>query len=417
MKSLCTFLEISFDASVLRPYEGDRMTDGVHKTSAPIGDPNFKNHDSIDASLGDVWRRTRLPRKLAGFARRVAAEFDYPLPVEVPGSGNMDVGLSADVPHVVAIQPKGTRPPFFCCAPGGGVSFMYFHLPEFMGEDQPIYALQDPALNPLIDPFTTVESLSAVQVKAIRKIQPKGPYHLGGWSFGGTVAFEMAQQLRAVGEEVAFFAAIDTEAPIDKHKRRTWRERLKGAWDQAKMSLKVLKSMPPYVRDIFYMYFSTLTKSNKGEGATASLWEHVTFAWADMIRHTLVKRADIAQVASRDSRVLLVAQPQTRRVFRVLRANIQSLKLYKPKPYDGPITLLRAEDQFLVHQLHDDWTLGWRELARGRVDVVEVPGNHAVLLTHPFVQTTGRALREGMDKAIKEFGGRAVEEDDASAPA
>ncbi|HRI87649.1 MAG TPA: SDR family NAD(P)-dependent oxidoreductase, partial [Candidatus Hydrogenedentes bacterium] len=141
MKRLCAFLEVPYDPSVTKPYEGERITDGVHSKSMGIGDPNFLKHKDIDPSLGEVWKRIRLPRKLGGFARRVAAELNYALPVESPGSVNADLGISATVPHVVAIQPKGTRPPFFCCAPAGGMTYMYFHLPKYLGEDQPIYGL------------------------------------------------------------------------------------------------------------------------------------------------------------------------------------------------------------------------------------------------------------------------------------
>lgn len=405
MRTMCEFLGVPFDPSVLSPYEGERMTDGVHKSSAPIGDPNFSKHNSIDASLGEVWKHTRLPRKLGGFARRVAAELEYPLPVEVPGSANTEIGLSTTVPHVVAIQPNGDRPPFFCCAPAGGMTFMYFHLPQFMGENQPIYGLQDPALNPLIEPHSTMESLCAAQVKAIRSVQPKGPYYIGGWSFGGAVAFETAQQLIAAGEEVAFLGIIDTEARIEKHRARTFKEWMKYAWGQAKMAVKVMSYWPPYARDFIYIILPSKLKKRSKSHDDPTLWEYISFAFADMIRHTLVKRADMANVVTRNNRVLLVKQPKTRRTVRVLKANLRALLKYKLKPYSGRITLIRAEDQSIMHKLHEDWTLGWGELAHGGIDVIEVPGNHAVLMSHPYLERVCEVLREGIDKAIERHGG------------
>ena len=77
---ICAFLGISYDPAVLRPYEGARMTDGVHGQSLSIGDPNFLNHDHIEAGLGDAWRQVTLPHPLGAAARRLAAEFGYPLP-------------------------------------------------------------------------------------------------------------------------------------------------------------------------------------------------------------------------------------------------------------------------------------------------------------------------------------------------
>jgi thioesterase domain-containing protein len=411
MKALCAFLQIPFDPAVLQPYEGERMTDGIHKTSAPIGDPNFKKHDSIDSSLGEVWKHTRLPRKLGGYARRVATELEYPLPVEVPGSVNAEVGLSATVPHIVAIQPNGNRPPFFCCAPAGGMTFMYFQLSQHLGEDQPVYGVQDPSLNPLIDPLPTMELLCAEQVKAIRSIQPKGPYHLGGWSFGGAVAFETAQQLMAAGEEVAFLGIIDTEARIEKHRARTFGEWTKFAWGQLKMSFKVMAHWPPYARDFLYIILPSKLKNRNKKTDDPTLWEYFSFAFADVIRHTLVKKADMAQIATRNNRVMLIKQPKTRRTVTVLKANLKALLAYKLKPYHGRITLLRAEDQSIMHKLYEDPTLGWGELAAGGIDIVEVPGNHAVLMNHPYVVRVSEVLREGMDKAIAAHGGLATEEE------
>jgi len=403
MQRLCEFLDVPYDPAVIKPYEGERMTDGIHNKSMGIGDPNFLKHKEIDPSLGEVWKRIRLPRKLGGFARRVAAELEYVLPVETPGSINADLGISSTVPHVVAIQPKGDRPPFFCCAPAGGMTYMYFHLPRYLGDDQPIYGLQDPALNPLFDPHTTMESLCAEQAKAIRKIQPNGPYYLGGWSFGGAVAFETAQQLMAAGEQVAYLGIIDTEARIEKHRAKTWKDRLRLAGGQLKMSFKVIGHWGPYAKDFIYIILPSALKK-KDKAGEPSLWEYITFAWADAIRHTLVKRADIANVVTRDSRVLLVKQPATRRTLKVLKANLRALLAYKLKPYPGTITLLRAEDQTIMHKLHEDWTLGWGDLAQGGLDVVEVPGNHAVLLSPPYIERVGEVLREGIDKAMAKYG-------------
>jgi pimeloyl-ACP methyl ester carboxylesterase/aryl carrier-like protein len=96
MLRLCQFLEISFDEAMLRPYEGRRMTDGVYPQSLPIGDPNFLDHGRIDPALGEVWKSIRLPRRLGGFAQRVAAELGYiqprdaepraPCPADLPGT-------------------------------------------------------------------------------------------------------------------------------------------------------------------------------------------------------------------------------------------------------------------------------------------------------------------------------------------
>jgi acyl transferase domain-containing protein/SAM-dependent methyltransferase/aryl carrier-like protein/dienelactone hydrolase len=82
MTRLCSFLGIPFDPAVLTPYEGRRMTDGVHAQSLGLNDPNFLQHDRIDTSLGEAWKTVRLSRPLGGEAREVARALGYELPNE-----------------------------------------------------------------------------------------------------------------------------------------------------------------------------------------------------------------------------------------------------------------------------------------------------------------------------------------------
>lgn len=81
-RDLCAFLGIPWDDAIVKPYEGKRMTDGVHSQSLAIGDPNFLNHADIDPQLGEAWKRIALPRLLNGSARQVAMALGYELPAE-----------------------------------------------------------------------------------------------------------------------------------------------------------------------------------------------------------------------------------------------------------------------------------------------------------------------------------------------
>ena len=403
MKALCAFIGIPYDPAVLKPYEGRRMTDGVHAQSAPVGDPNFLKHSSIDPALGTVWKRIRLPRRLGGFARRVAGEMGYALPVEETLSASGEPNVAQTVQHVIRIQPQGDKLPFFCVAPAGGIAYTYFNLPQYIGEDTPFYALQDPSLNPIQEPYESLQELAAEHVAAIRAIQPEGPYYIGGWSFGGAVAFEMAQQFTHAGHTVALLAIIDTEARIESARAQSLTERLKWIWNQAKMSVDVLSRTGPYIRDGIYLLLPSALKKARSNSNEPSFREYLVWVWADAVRDTLLKRADIANVVTRDSRLMLVRQPSTRRILKVLRSNWKILLDYKPQPYDGVITLLRAEDQSVMHKLHEDPTLGWGEVARGGLDVITVPGNHAVLLIKPYIETVGAAIKESMIRARAKY--------------
>lgn len=109
---------------------------------------------------------------------------------------------------LVALQPRGSRPPFFCVHPATGSAFAYVELARHIGSGQPFYGLQSPVNQPL----TEIEAMATLYLEGVRTVQPKGPYYLGGWSMGGRVAYEMAQQLRAQGDEIALLALFDIVA-------------------------------------------------------------------------------------------------------------------------------------------------------------------------------------------------------------
>ena len=116
---------------------------------------------------------------------------------------------AASAHHVVVpIQPAGLRPPFLCLGAGP----MYLKLASLLGPEQPFLGVPgpDPAL--LREPFT-MEDFAALQVEAIRKIQPNGPYCLGGCSASAVAAYEAARQLRAQGEKVALLVLFDGVNP------------------------------------------------------------------------------------------------------------------------------------------------------------------------------------------------------------
>jgi thioesterase domain-containing protein len=114
---------------------------------------------------------------------------------------------------LVAIQPDGFRTPFFCIHGAGGNVLCFRSLARHLGPDQPFYGLQSP--EPLEDPEnpSSIAERAARYLREIRAAQPVGPYFLGGFSFGGRIASEMARQLRTHGEEVGLLALLDAEVP------------------------------------------------------------------------------------------------------------------------------------------------------------------------------------------------------------
>jgi len=118
-------------------------------------------------------------------------------------------GQAAVPSCVVPLHPEGDRRPFFCTHPAGGSPWCYLGLSKQLGRDQPFYGFQCPGLIDGEIPAQSVEELAELYVAAMRKIQPDGPYRIGGWSSGGPIAFEMARIVEQQGDRVEVLALFD----------------------------------------------------------------------------------------------------------------------------------------------------------------------------------------------------------------
>ncbi|WP_377477713.1 MAG: amino acid adenylation domain-containing protein [Microcoleus anatoxicus] len=219
-----------------------------------------------------------------------------------------------------------------------------------LGRDQPFYALQPRGIEGENSPLTSIEDMAAFYIAAVREVQPQGPYFLGGWSFGGLVAFEMAQQLQKAGDTVALLAILDTLAPIPANQI--------SFWDGCKFLLTTaLGSVWPFLLD----YFRLLAAADNFSGKS------------------LIRR--IAQLNQ-------VIQP----IFRVFQANSKATLAYAPPTYDNQITLVRSTSQTTTSDR--DFTLGWNQLTTDKVEVIRVPGNHLTMLRTPYVQVLAQQLKQ-----------------------
>ncbi|MGW0937730.1 amino acid adenylation domain-containing protein [Streptomyces sp. NPDC002666] len=118
---------------------------------------------------------------------------------------------------LLPLRTAGSLPPLFCIHPAGGLAWSYGGLLPHLDPGQPVYGLQTPNLDGG-EPFPdSIESMAAVYVRELRTVQPTGPYHLMGWSFGGNVVQEVAVQLQEAGERVALLSILDAFplAPLD----------------------------------------------------------------------------------------------------------------------------------------------------------------------------------------------------------
>ncbi|KAF9402012.1 hypothetical protein BGX21_011503 [Mortierella sp. AD011] len=152
-------------------------------------------------------------RTILGFEMSLRTLFEAPTIAELATrllEGGNTQNDSYEV--LLPIRPHGTRPPLFCVHPGFGLSWCYIGLSAQLHKDQPIYGLQARGFFGNGQLPTSLDEMALDYLDQIRSIQPHGPYHLLGYSLGGSIAHTMAAHLEQQGERVALLAVMDTSA-------------------------------------------------------------------------------------------------------------------------------------------------------------------------------------------------------------
>lgn len=283
----------------------------------------------------------------------------------------IEEGRESSWSSLVSIKSTGSMPPFYCVHGVGGNILEFEHFSRYIEEDQPLYGIQAQGLDGKSQPHESVEEMAAHYIKEVRGFQPGGPYYLGGSSFGGMVALEMARQLRSQGERVGLLVMFDTWAPgypVYLPSARSWRKhlyfwrsRVKLHWEdfwlcEGGQRLEYLKSKT----------FRLLHRASKPVRMAAKKWKQES-------------------------------HPEEIRLVR--ESGRGARKSYMPGVYDGDVTLLRAIDQPLG--IVEDRTNGWTPFVRGRIDVHDIPGAHGSMMRDP----RARVLVENLTKCLREAQG------------
>jgi amino acid adenylation domain-containing protein len=274
---------------------------------------------------------------------------------------------------LVAIQPHGTQPPFFCVHPAGGTVNCYADLARSLGLGQPFYGLQSRGLDVDEEMGTGIEEMAAHYVETIRSVQPEGPYRLGGWSLGGGIAYEMARQLKEQGEEVSLLALLDAALPDP-----SWAAGQVVSVDDAEMLHLILNEM---LGDTVWRSLDHLR--------TLDLDEQLQF---------------VMELARKANKMVPDYQlPQARRLFNLFKQNLSALRAYEPRHYPGRILLFRPADE--LPEGATNLARGWDKLAEGGVEIHVVPGTHRSMITEPNVAALAERLGGYLDEP--EAGGAA----------
>ncbi|MFD3919673.1 amino acid adenylation domain-containing protein [Streptomyces sp. NPDC058595] len=173
-------------------------------------DPDRAN-DLVERFVALLTRSAHAPHSVLGDVR--SAELLTDGGADVPAAATPEPGPSAlggGTGVLLPLREEGSRPPLFCVHPAAGIAWSYAGLSGPLGTDQPLYGLQARGLDGSQVLPGSVAEMAADYVTQLRTVQPAGPYHLLGWSFGGIVAHEMAVQLQRAGEEIGLLAVLDS---------------------------------------------------------------------------------------------------------------------------------------------------------------------------------------------------------------
>ncbi|MCP5095184.1 MAG: amino acid adenylation domain-containing protein, partial [Chloroflexi bacterium] len=263
---------------------------------------------------------------------------------------------------LVKIREQGSNPPLFLVHPGGGNVLPYVELAQYVDAERPLYGFQSLGLTAHDQIQYTIEEMATTYVEALKDVQPHGPYALGGWSMGGTVALEMAQQLQANGDEIAHLILIDTDAPLTAAEE--------AAFDTLTFQISFARDMgitPEELRAL------NLAELDEAERLTAVLTYAISVERlpADLTLETV------------------------RHLYHVFETNYRAMVAYTPeRPYAGHVTLLKAEEE---PRPDYDSTFNWQPWVTGWLDVHIVPGNHFTLVRPPHLTTLATQINTALN--------------------
>ena len=288
--------------------------------------------------------------------------------------------FSSNSSSLLEIQTGSSKYPLFFVPGSVGTAFYLYHLAQNMGSEQTFYGLQSVGIDGKSRPLTRVEDMAAHFIREIKAVQPQGPYFIGGHSFGGLVAFEIAQQAQRKGDEVALLAIIDTIAPIYTSKITN------SEWDDTKV----------------IAFFTNVVESWTGKQIGVSYETLQTLNPDEQLEYfkECMKRVNLLLPTIGSKKILGVLQ--------VLKASLNTLYCPKNK-YKNKVTLFRGEDYLFylnsdnkhIRHIVQDPSLGWNQLASKPVEIHFIPGDHVSIMAEPHVQLLAEKLKMCIDSCTK----------------
>jgi phthiocerol/phenolphthiocerol synthesis type-I polyketide synthase D len=268
-------------------------------------------------------------------------------------------------PLRVIAEGEPGEPPLFLFHPAGGTTAVYFSLVAHLDPKVPVYGFER------LDGIPLIGDKVARYVELIREIQPAGPYRLGGWSFGGALAYETARYFRGVGEEVSTLFMIDSI--LARKDGTDEREMLRGRFERFKAYL-----VETYELDL------------------------------DLDVDALVEQPEDEQIATFMRAVQeagLNLSPELMEHQRTSYEDARTAERFEPQPYEGHVILYRATDRGLTTTLDPRYArtedaLGW-DVHCPSLEIVKIPGDHTSLIDPPHVDVMAQHLRQVLSEVVR----------------
>ena len=377
---------------------------------------NVQPRDEIEQRIANIWREILCLSAVgihdnffeigghsllaAQLTERLQREFDYYLSLSAllsaPSIAELALMIrqqtSAISSPLVALQTRGEQAPIFAVPGGGGNALYYQPLAQALGQQRPFYAFQAKGLDGETAPLESVEKIAAENITALRDIQPHGPYLLLGHCFGGIIAYEMAQQLIASGEDITRLFLLDVPAPLPEHRPPS------AQWNDSE----------------WLLYFIDVLQDSTGVNFDIDREQLLAISWEQQLTvcRQYMETTGILPSGS-DSK-------QVQGMVAVFKTNSQIA--YRPGlNHQMPVTLLRASEfhpayDYSAAEDHANKTLsslGWRQAAAGSIQIQWAPGHHISMLLEPNVAKLADLVQISLSEALQNKQ-RAVIKDDTA---
>ena len=314
---------------------------GGHSLAAVRLFARIRKQYNVDLPLATLFQAPTL----GALAALVAQHANIPLAGEAsPKKSNVIPLVTRNwSPLVTICKGEPDRRPVFCVHGAGGNVLNFRIISDRLGPEQPFYGLQAQGVDGRLQPLKSIEEMATQYVEAIQAVDARGPYQLVGYSAGGVIALEMAQQLKRAGREVQLLAMIDTLSPVAARRKVS---RWKKLWLMRHWSLEFALEWPARRRKgrkADAEYAQALQRVARGEPLPPELVEHHLFY-------------NFVEAQSR----------------------------YTPQRYEGDLVLFKAT-QADTQYLGAGEALGWEDHVQGAIRVTQIAGSHFTMMSEPGV--------------------------------